>query len=216
MYKKEININEKFGNWTVINLEKERKNGYLIYLVKCSCGTHAKHNGNYLRSLKSKYCRSCSAKKRFGKAEESSKYKHGATLIGSPLRPTYKIWVSMKQRCYDESCKSYKNYGLRGIKICDNWLKSFENFLNDMGVCPENLSLDRTNNDGNYEKLNCTWVTRKQQNNNRRNNTFFIIDGIRITRSLIQEKLNLTRDMYRRRLEKHGVEWLINQFKETI
>ena len=80
----------------------------------------------------------------------------------------------MKQRCYNPNSKHYLDYGGRGITICERWLNSFENFIEDMGERPEGLSLDRIDNDGNYEQSNCHWGTDLQQSRNRRNYTLKI------------------------------------------
>ena len=83
-------------------------------------------------------------------------------------------YSQMKQRCYNPNSKFYKNYGGRGIKICDRWLESFDNFLQDMGRKPTpDLQLDRIDNDGNYEPSNCRWATREQQAQNKRNTAEF-------------------------------------------
>ena len=80
----------------------------------------------------------------------------------------YKIWKGMNTRCYNSHCKPYKNYGGRGIKICDRWLK-FENFRDDMiSTYRNNLSIERINNDGDYEANNCRWITLLEQVKNKR------------------------------------------------
>lgn len=89
----------------------------------------------------------------------------------------YTIWASMKQRCSDKNCRSYSNYGGRGIKVCDRWLdisNGFRNFLEDMGKRPKYMSIDRIDNEGDYEPSNCRWATAQQQSVNKRvykNNT---------------------------------------------
>jgi hypothetical protein len=84
-------------------------------------------------------------------------------------RSEYYAYHNMKTRCYNVRDKSYKYYGARGIKICDRWLQSFKNFLDDIGHKPgPEYSLDRKNNDGNYEPKNCRWATAKEQSRNTR------------------------------------------------
>jgi len=214
MYRKELNDGDRFGDWTVVELMKEKKHGHLTYRVRCICGSESILTGNYLRSLKSPYCRSCSAKKRTPKGKNNRFFKHGASMLGNPLRPTNKVWVVMKQRCNNPKSRDYENYGGRGIKYCKKW-ETFEGFLEDMGKCPKGLSLERVNNNGEYCKENCKWASRKDQNNNRRDNTAFMIEGKRVTRTQIQEALLWTRDMYRRRHEKYGNDWIVNQYQNS-
>lgn len=80
---------------------------------------------------------------------------------------TYNSWISMKTRCNNPNALKYPHYGGRGIKVCEQW-QSFEAFYADMGERPEGLTLDRINNDGNYEPSNCRWATASEQNFNRR------------------------------------------------
>ncbi len=88
----------------------------------------------------------------------------------------HRIWMDMISRCkYDTHADNYRD---RGIIVCERWKNSFELFLSDMGHCPKGRSIDRINNDGNYEPSNCRWATRKEQNRNKRNNVSVVIDGV--------------------------------------
>lgn len=80
----------------------------------------------------------------------------------------YRSWSSMKKRCYTPSTFKFEEYGGRGIKVCDRWKHSFENFLEDMGECPENFTLDRKSVDGNYYPDNCRWADLSTQAYNQR------------------------------------------------
>lgn len=97
-------------------------------------------------------------------------YRHG--MFGTP---EYRTWERIVQRCYNPKHVSYQNYGGRGITVCDRWRKSFTNFLLDMGKKPDGYSLDRTDNNGNYEPGNCRWVDFATQCNNRRSNVMLTL-----------------------------------------
>jgi hypothetical protein len=90
----------------------------------------------------------------------------------------YSTWCGMKQRCYNPTSKFYPYYGGRGIKICDRWLNSFENFFADMGERPDNHTIDRIDNEQGYSPKNCKWATRSEQQKNRRCNRFVTLNGI--------------------------------------
>lgn len=109
------------------------------------------------------------------------RYRGGDNTIKHNKRHSklYYVWVKMKQRCYKEYDKGYKWYGQRGIKMCDEWKKDFQSFYTwaiDNGY-KEGLSIDRINNDGNYEPNNCRWVTMKTQLRNTRHNAYYTINN---------------------------------------
>lgn len=90
---------------------------------------------------------------------------------------TYKTWRAMLDRCNRSGINGYKNYGGRGITVCEQWKSSFENFLKDMGERPDGHVIDRIDVNGNYESGNCRWVTRKQSSRNRRDVVLPFIEG---------------------------------------
>lgn len=107
----------------------------------------------------------------------------------------------MKQRCTNPRSKFFAYYGGRGITICADWIDSFENFLKDMGEKPEDMSLDRINNNGSYEPGNCRWATKKEQQNNLRSNRIYNLYGKDFTISQLSEKFGIHRNTLDRRLK---------------
>jgi hypothetical protein len=97
-------------------------------------------------------------------------------MIGMRNSPEYRAWRSMKQRCFNPKCRSYRDYGARGITVCERWLV-FENFYADMGSRPADMSLERDRNSGNYEPGNCRWATRTEQQRNTRQNKLLTYAG---------------------------------------
>jgi hypothetical protein len=145
------------GRLRVIRREKGCKR--LSYFCICECGSQVVVNGS---NLMSKY----SATKSCGCLQREKRVKHGGWKL-----PEYGIWSSMKSRCNVPATKYFENYGGRGIKVCEAWMNSFAQFIADMGPRPSSRhSIERRNNDGDYEPGNCFWSTRRDQMRNTRQN----------------------------------------------
>lgn len=109
----------------------------------------------------------------------------------SDLKKTKQCWSDMKQRCYNKNALQYKNYGARGISVCDRWLESFDNFLSDMGVKPNGMTIDRIDVNGNYGPSNCRWATNDDQQKNKRNCHLITFNGETLTRRDWAKKIGL-------------------------
>lgn len=116
---------------------------------------------------------------------------------------THHIWTGMRQRCRDANTPAYQHYGGRGIKVCERW-RTFENFVADMGECPDGMELDRRDNDGDYEPSNCRWATKKMQARNRRTNNFIEHDGLRLCITDWAKKLGVSRQCLLWRIRQWG------------
>lgn len=119
----------------------------------------------------------------------------------------YRVWHAMKCRCYNPNDKKYPRYGLRGIKVCEEWKNDFvkfNNWANENGYA-EGLSIDRIDNDGNYEPTNCRWVTMAQNANNTSKNVFITYKGETHTLSNWARKIKVSVDAIRYRIKKYGI-----------
>ena len=107
----------------------------------------------------------------------------------------------MRDRCNNPNEPSFHRYGGRGIKVCERWNSSFENFLADMGERPDGMTIDRADNDGDYEPGNCKWATRKEQSWNTRRNRYFELNGENLIMSEWARRLGTSTDTIDMRLK---------------
>lgn len=179
--------------------EVEPKKGRRMWECLCDCGMVATVGH---RALKSGNTSSCGCIRK----EIAAKKKtiHGHAKRGRKSR-IYKVWSGIIARCQNTSASGYENYGGRGINVCGRW-RVFENFLADMGD-PEDCSLtiERIDNDGDYEPGNCRWATRAEQGVNKRNNRFIEHDGKSMTIACWSRHLGVSHSTLIEALSKHPV-----------
>lgn len=155
----EIEVGTVFGRWTVLAPAKRDKHGRKRFLCRCDCGVEKLVAGTYLRHGKSQSC-GCLQRER----APGAPIKHG--MAGTP---EYRAWQQMRQRCSNRRHVEWRNYGGRGICVCKEWDQSFQAFYEHVGPRPSSQhSLDRIDNDGNYEPGNVRWATASEQRRNQR------------------------------------------------
>ena len=161
--------NLRFGRLVVLCESGKSKDGQICWKCMCDCGNLVTVTGGHLRSGHTKSC-GCFFR------ESTSKRRRTHGNRNSRL---YRIWSEMKGRCVNENCKAYKYYGGKGVTVCKEWFDSFQVFYDwamDNGY-QDNLTIDRIENDGNYEPSNCRWITLSEQQSNRSNNRRLKYDG---------------------------------------
>jgi len=170
---------QKYGRWEIVSeagvveVGVKRVIKRRAVLCRCECGTERVVIFNNLVSGISKSCGCMKLE-----AIHASNYMHGRNTSDA----TYRVWLAMRDRCRNPNSEKFKNYGGRGIKVCERW-ESFETFLADMGEKPTGKSIDRINVNGNYEPSNCRWATAYEQSRNRTDNRILVVHG---------EQINLT------------------------
>lgn len=185
----------QFGRLTVIE-ESGRKHNRITWLCKCECGNEAILTSN--RLLHSQGTKSCGCLRSETSAKKAMSHGMAKTRI-------YEIWSSMKKRCENKKNKNYKRYGGRGITVCERW-QNFEGFYEDMKVGYEDhLTIDRKDNNGNYEPSNCRWSTQQEQMSNYSRNRFITINGETDTIKNMCTKYNVPYDKTFRRI-KRGID----------
>lgn len=189
---------QRFGRVTVIGSAGSRSYGQSMksrWHCKCDCGTEKVFDGSSLTTGDIVSC-GCFARERIGKL--TATHRMTETRV-------YRIWQAMLTRCRNKNTINYANYGGRGITVCERWL-SFENFLADMGHPEAGQSIDRINNDGNYEPQNCQWANRETQSRNKRNSRIISFNGETKTLGEWAKQLGMDQSSLRERLEKWPLE----------
>lgn len=154
----------------------------------CLCGCETLVNRRYVAGHQSKV--------------KPPRKTHGWAADRKRLPPEYQAWVSMRRRCREPRPDYVRNYQARGISVCDRWQNSFEAFLEDMGPRPSGShTLDRINNNGNYEPGNCRWATMKEQSRNTRNKRNLTLNGVTMSITEWGEYLGVSRYLIQGRLQ---------------
>ena len=184
MYRNDI-TNKRFERLTVIKFAGVQKDRKSTWLCKCDCGREVIVSVSNLVYGKQKSC-GCLKNERISLLNK----KHG-------LRNTrlYRIWLNMKNRCLNSKSLDWENYGGRGITVCNEWRNNFQAFY-DWAMAngyADNLTIDRIDNNGNYEPANCRWADIFTQENNRRNNKKYEYNGEVLTLPQIAKKYNISR-----------------------
>lgn len=187
---------QRFARLTVLGYAGTTPSRTSLWYAECQCGTVVRVQPNAMKIGRIKSC-GCLNKE----LQRTRMTKHGAFQT-----PTYKAWQAMRKRV-STACAYRKNYADRGIIVCDRW-NSFSNFLADMGEKPEGLTLDRIDNNGNYEPSNCRWATMTEQLNNKRDNHRITYRGRTQTLSMWARELHKGFDLLNQRLI-HG--WSIEK-----
>lgn len=216
MYKIDLTGNQ-YGRLTAIEKVGTDKH-QAVWRCKCSCGNEKITKSTNLVQGKTKSC-GCLVLDT-NRAIRSGKKNPSTTTHGETTQkkrsPEYVCWLSMRQRCNDPNHRNYKNYGGKGIQVCESWNQSFESFLKDMGRKQvKGQSIDRVNSLENYTPENCRWATHLQQQNNKTNNNIVFVNGVPLSAIEASRLLNIPYSTLRYRITKFK-QGLIPESKITL
>lgn len=194
----------RFGKLVVLKENgKNLKRNVVLWECVCDCGNICTVAGIDMKRKLTTSCGCMSSRKIAGERNKT----HG--MAGTPL---YGVWRSMRDRCKNPNNKSYKDYGGRGISVCEKWL-TFEGFYEDMGNSyAKGLTIERVDSSKGYNNDNCTWIPKSQQTLNRRNNCYFTYNGETLPLQTLCKKNNVTYSMVKKRIT---LGWSIERALET-
>lgn len=187
-------VGHVYGKLTVVGKapNKSKSDTNARWNCVCECGNESVAYGQDLGRGFVKSC-GCSAKNRIADVGRKNRT-HGMsrTLV-------YRVWYAMRKRCNNPKDIRFKHYGGRGIKVCERWNK-FENFLSDMGMPEEGMTIDRIDNNGDYTKENCRWATKQQQSDNRRTGVKLTHNGVTLSIAGWSKALGISVTTFRDRM----------------
>ena len=194
-------VGKRFGRLVVVSeaaRSEDHKGKMSVRWVNCvcDCGCSGKYRLSRLRSGHTASCGCIFMERAVGLSSTpeclAAVTKHGFSIGGRPTVPEYYVWVGMRNRCNNPKNTAWKDYGGRGITVCDRWNESFSDFYTDMGSRPgSDYSIDRVDNELGYSPENCRWATHTQQSNNRRNTKLYDWNGESLSIFQIARKVNM-------------------------
>lgn len=192
----------RFGRLVVVGFSHRDGRGKSYWNVACDCGaTKVVAGYNLGKNVNSCGCLQAEARLTQSKTHGKRKTK------------TYNVWAGMKQRCNNPNAPFFDRYGGRGIKVCERWNSSFANFIDDMGECPDGMTIERIDNNLGYSKSNCKWASKKEQARNRCSNKKIEVDGEVKTLSEWAEKYGINVGTVHSRVCRQG--WEIERAIKT-